>query len=104
DVPASPTVEGACDQTGLRAPFTPKWRTNHTARLTFPVAGWGVEWWMQGSVIYTGGHYLDANRDRRSFQDSYTLFDVAAGLAAVDGRWSVRAFVKNVTDEEYLVA
>lgn len=103
DLPPSPTTPGSCDQTGFRAPFTPEWRANQTVRLTFPLVS-ELEWWLQGSAIYTDSQFLDASRDRRGYQDSYTLFDVAVGVGPRDGKWQATAFLKNATDEEYVVS
>lgn len=105
DVPISAAAgPGICDQTGFPAPRTPELRFNQTVRLTFPLDRADLDWWVQGSVIYTDEQYLNADRDRRSLQDSYTLMDLSAGLSSRSGTWNARIYVKNVTDEMYLVS
>ena len=40
------------------------------------------------------------NRDNIS-QESFSLFNASAGISDAAGRWSVKAWVRNLTDEEY---
>ncbi len=76
---------------------------NHTVRVTFPLGNTDNEWFAQGSWIYTDDSYVTIDHDSRGLQDSYSLVNVSAGIQAADGRWSVVAWGRNVTDKEYIV-
>lgn len=104
NVPDDPINPVLCNFTGLPKEETPKWRSNQTVRLTFPGPGEGTEWFVQGSWIYTDDMYVSVDLDTRSFQDSYSTYDMSTGVQAVDGRWKVTAWVRNLSDEEYLLS
>ena len=103
DVPSDPDLPALCDLTGFRNVKTPEWRMNHTARVTFPLGGSDMEWFAQGSWIFYDDSYVTIDHDSRGFQDSYSLFNLSAGIQATSGRWDVRIWGRNVTDEEYIL-
>ena len=102
DVPRDADLPALCDLTGFRNVKTPEWRMNHTARVTFPLGG-DTEWFAQGSSIFTDESYTTIDHDSRGLQDSYSLIDLSAGIQATDGRWDVRVWARNVTDEKYII-
>jgi iron complex outermembrane receptor protein len=102
NVPADPINPALCDFTGLPNVETPEWRSNQTVRLTFPGPDERMEWFVQGSWIYTDDLYVSSDLDLRSFQDSYSTYDMSTGVQAIDGRWKVTAWVRNLSDEIYV--
>jgi outer membrane receptor protein involved in Fe transport len=102
DAPPDPTIPGLCDFTGLENVAAPEWRTNHTVRYSDAVND-DMDWFVQGSWIYNDDMYVTSDLDERGLQDSYSLFDFAAGLEAQDGRWDVTVWVRNADDEIYTV-
>lgn len=60
------------------------------------IAGTSLEWFARGNVKYTS----ERNRD---VLGSYVMADFFAGIESESGKWSVTAWAKNVTDEEYLI-
>ncbi len=103
DVPRNAVIPALCDFTGLPNTQSPKWRGIQTARATFPL-GQALEWHVSGSWIYTGDRFVDPDLDDRSFQESHSVFDMTAGIADIDGTWTVTAWVRNLTDEMYLTS
>ncbi len=103
DVPPDPDLPALCDLTGFRNVKTPEWRMNHTARVSFPIGDTSTEWFAQGSWIFYDDSYVTIDHDSRGYQESYSLFNVSAGIQAADGRWDVRIWGRNVTDEEYIL-
>jgi len=54
-------------------------------------------------AAYTGDQYFDTQNTDRLAQEGYWLANARLALRPQDGRWEVAAFVKNLTDEEYIV-
>lgn len=103
DVPSDADLPALCDLTGFRNVKTPDWRMNHTARVTFPLGSGDIEWFAQGSWMFYDDSFVTIDHDDRGFQDSYSLFDLSAGIEATSGQWDVRIWGRNVADEEYIV-
>ena len=101
DVPKDAVLTKLCDFTGFENVQTPKIRTNHTLRYSAPSMKESIDWFVQGSWIYEGDHYLSSDLDARGLVDSFSLFDATAGLESVDGRWDLVLYVRNLTDETY---
>ena len=51
----------------------------------------------------TSSYFTGASADAGLRVPAYDLVNVSVGLASVDKLWSVTAFVRNVTDEGYLL-
>jgi outer membrane receptor protein involved in Fe transport len=47
--------------------------------------------------------YPDVQNDPRNQVDSYTLMNARAGLRLGEGRWTLEGYVRNLTDERYMV-
>jgi len=64
-------------------------------------AQWGGEqgWRVRADLSGTDAFYFDASHDQRS--NPYALLNLKAGYAR--GPWSVQAWIRNVTDEDYAV-
>ena len=103
DVPRDADQTNLCDLTGFRNVRTPEWRTNHTARVSFPLGSGDKEWYAQGSWMYHGDNYTTIDHDSRGFQEAYSLVNLSAGIQSTDGRWDVRIWGRNLTDEEYIM-
>lgn len=60
-------------------------------------SGWSLL--SRASYNWTDDHHLDDNN--LVFQDSYGVVDASVKLISPEGNWSVAAFGKNLTEEEY---
>lgn len=105
DVPVDPSGgAGLCDQTGLTNVAAPEWRHNTTLDAGAPIAGTDMEWFARWTATFLDDHDTAEDKDFRGFQDSFWLHDVAVGVNSADGTWEVKGWVKNLTDEEYIVS
>jgi len=82
---------------GDRLPSIPKWALSGTADWTFPAwADWSAR--VGGGVRYVGGTFSGVEHNPSTFpQDSYAVVDLNADVS--NDRWTVRLFIKNLTDE-----
>ena len=53
--------------------------------------------------MYHGDNYTTIDHDSRGFQEAYSLVNLSAGIQSTDGRWDVRIWGRNLTDEEYIM-
>lgn len=102
-VPADPTLPGLCDQTGLSNVNAPEWRHNTSLEANAPIAGTKMDWFARWTSVFLDDHDTAEDKDFRGFQKSFWLHDAAVGLAGQDGTWEVKGWVKNLTDEQYIV-
>ena len=58
---------------------------------------------LQGDLEYRDEHFFSLAGIDAVRENGYTIGNVSLTYATDDGRWQYSAFVKNVTDEEYLV-
>lgn len=54
-------------------------------------------------ATYTGDQYYDTANTDRLGQEAYWLANARVALTPADSRWEVAAFIKNLTDEDYVV-
>lgn len=83
---------------GTQLPVTPKFKGNLTGRYEFELASFDAH--LQASAIYVGKRWADlrlVERDILGRLDSYTTFDMSAGLD--NGSYSLELFIDNVADE-----
>jgi len=86
--------------TGEGFPFTPKWQFN---------AGLNYSWALNSKydafagadVSYRSATNGGLGEDPRLGIDAYTLLNLTTGIKTEDGRWSLSAFGKNVTNAYY---
>ena len=57
---------------------------------------------VQGWANYVDDIYFDIQNHPISLEDGYTVVNLRGSYTSGDGRWSVAAFVNNLTDREYL--
>jgi iron complex outermembrane receptor protein len=82
---------------GDRLPAVPKWATSATADWSFPVfTGWTGR--IGGGIRYVGDTFSGVQHAGSTYpQDSYSTVDLNADIS--NDRWTVRFYVKNLTDE-----
>lgn len=84
-------------------PNTPEWQTALSAGYAFALrSGAGV--YLRFDWKWTDDVFNDAQNSRFLFQDDFHLVNAAATWRSPSERWSVRAFVENLTDERYVVS
>lgn len=77
---------------------TPRVTSNLSGDYRMPLGDGGFELLLRADALYTGRRYLDlANR---ASLEAVTRFNARATLTGGDGKWSVSAFAKDLTDED----
>ena len=92
------------DMNGADLPFTPDWSGNADIEYSWDLSG--------GSELYAGAGLTFQSKDLPSFitpgnpipafeLPAYTLIDLRLGVRTDDGKWTVEAFGRNITNEYY---
>ena len=55
------------------------------------------------SWLFTGSQHHDAINTPQLFQNDYHLLHASVAVGTGDGRWTIVAATRNLTDERYLV-
>jgi iron complex outermembrane receptor protein len=103
---------------GNKSPYTPEWTANIAGNLDFPITA-DMDFITSVTVSAVGPTWFHTMQDddnvtlnelsfpglgtanyARTERDTYTTIDLRLGLQGE--RWSLVAFAKNITDEEYL--
>jgi len=92
---------GSCTQdlSGRDLQFSPEFAGNFNAEYTTMLAN-NYTLSIQGNINYSGSYYTAQDLDPLSRQSSYAKLDLRVELADLDGKWSVAAVGKNLTDEK----
>ncbi len=80
---------------------SPEWNINGLIRYEWPMFGGAFA--VQADAVYRSEHFFALTGLETVEQEGYTVANTAVSWTSADGDWWVSAFVKNVTDEEYLV-
>nr|WP_321362465.1 TonB-dependent receptor [uncultured Hyphomonas sp.] len=91
------------DFSGNRMVATPEWSLVARARYeSQPV--WDDKRIIFGvDASYTDDQFFDTANTPRLGQDSYVLANARIALKPASDRWELAAFIKNITDEDYIV-
>ena len=79
---------------------SPRWTARLGAEYRAPVSP-NAEFVAAGSLSYRGDVFPTVSSSPVLFQESYTLYDASVGFEFADGRYSIRAVGKNLSDERY---
>jgi iron complex outermembrane receptor protein len=85
----------------VRPVQTPKWNLNGLLRYEVPVGAGRVAFQVDGQ--YRTEHFFTLLGTQASTEDGYFIGNAAVTWTAPNDKLSLRAFVQNLTDEEYLV-
>lgn len=80
---------------------SPEWNLNGLIRYEWPMFGGAMA--VQGDAVYRSEHYFALTGAETVEEDGYVLGNASLNYTTDDGNWQASAFVKNITDEEYLV-
>ncbi len=98
------TSPGTCNYNGLRPAFNPAKSGSLSANWDSPLAGTGLDGFVNGSITYQDKQYEDASLDPRSLQGAYTLTNLRIGIASASGNWKLAIFGKNLGNKAYYIA
>jgi len=96
--PASTTIPGSCNLSGVGTAYAPEVAGSFDADFNFPLDNnlaliGGV------SLSYSDDYFTDSDLTKEFKQDSYTMVNARIGLEAEDGKWSLSLIGNNLTDE-----
>lgn len=104
------TVNGATVVSGPQQnvrgtlPASPRFRISVTPRYDAEIPGTDIAAFVQTSVNLTSKQNFSLEQDPLLVQPAYALVDMSIGVHAVDNRYSVALFVKNLFDTNYLTS
>ncbi len=98
-----PGASGTQDLEGEPNHYSAEHQVNLTSQWEDSLGDTGMNWFIRGEVSWTDDMNIGAttNNNSQTVQEAYALTNIRVGLNAEDERWSVSAFMENVTDEEY---
>jgi iron complex outermembrane recepter protein len=80
---------------------TPKWNLNGLIRYEFPVGNSNIA--LQADAQYRSEHFFSLLQTPASTEKGYFVANASATWYPAGDDWSVRVFVKNLTDKNYRV-
>jgi len=92
----------SADLSGTRVPSAPKFTGQISLNYAQPVSdrlalfGYANQTWRSDTSLYTLSEF--------GRQDAYGLTNVGLGIRALDDRWSLNVWTRNLFDEEYAIA
>src|SRR5690606_18736528 len=81
-------------------PFSPKWTARVALAQTFNLSG-GSAITVGGDASYRSDTWLSVDNREGLMQPSYTLVGLFGVYDSADGKWQLRAGVRNLTDKVY---
>lgn len=96
------TANGASSQnlSGARLPSAPVWKMTFSVDKRTALND-NLDLNLGGVLTYQTGLNFDPNKNPGAFQPQYAILNLSAGVASKNDRWSLTAFVNNVTDKLY---
>jgi iron complex outermembrane receptor protein len=91
------------DLSGNEPPYTPEFKFDVIGRYSWPVGSSGGTIGIQADAVFTDDFFFTNENVSQLSQEGYWLVGANVGYTAAQDRWDARLWVKNLTDEEYLV-
>lgn len=85
-----------------KLPFAPELSASLAAEYAWPIAT-SADAFVRIEGAHRAKTFPDVQNDPRNQLGSYTLLNARAGLRLGEGRWTLEAYVRNLTDERYAV-
>jgi iron complex outermembrane receptor protein len=82
-----------------KIPYAPDYTLNLNADYEAPLTQ-TLDWFVGGSVLARGESYLTQDNQADGRVESYSLYNLSAGIAANDGSWRLSIWGENLGDEE----
>ena len=86
---------------GNRTVQSPKWTYNVQGSYEIPVSD-SLNIGLSADASYRSGQYFEAVNSPGSYDSSYWIVNGRVSLREADDRWSLSAWVKNLTKSEYI--
>ncbi len=96
--PASTTIPGTCNLSGVDTAYAPELAGSFDADFYFPLNE--IVGLIGGVTLsYSDDYFTDSDLTQEFKQDSYSMVDARIGIEAEDGTWSISLIGNNLTDE-----
>ena len=96
-----PAVFPGTGTTDAELPQAPAFSLNWLARYGFDLAPGELAFQVDGR--YNTDQFLEGTNSEVSFQDDYAVVNASVSFTTADDRWQATAWVKNLTNSEYLL-
>lgn len=87
---------------GARFRLQPEWQAAGGFTIDTPLGG-GARFFMTPSITYRSKIFFELPNNPRTSQGSVTLINVRGGVSFADDKYELSAFMRNVTDKNYLL-
>ncbi len=101
--PAAPITGGSFDATGKRLNSAPKWSYTAYAEYNLDLGDAGTAF-ARGEYGYKSRQYFTVVNDDLQTTPSYGLLNASVGYTPPGGNWTIVAYGRNLTNEEYIVS
>jgi iron complex outermembrane receptor protein len=101
-VPAGVTT--AQDLKGERLDNAPRWSVSTSLDYTWPIVDLPLNWVFHADYSFRSSLFLNQDLDRNLKEDPLHLVAFRTGIQQEDSRWELLFWMRNVFDEEYMVA
>jgi len=88
---------------GEDLPFVSEWTGNLGLRWDGGISS-GLNGFASANAFYRSDHLVDPDPAYDRKQDSYTAYNLRAGIVTADDRWELAAWCRNCTDERYVTS
>ena len=102
--PGVPIPPPECDLTGRRRAGAPRLNLTLFSAYQHTLGFVDFDWFTQVDYQYLSMRYLDTDLDPVLKAPRTSLLGLRAGFRSPEGRWELSAWMKNVTDTDFLVA
>jgi len=94
----APFGDGACDATGKRREFTPKWQGNTGLDYTLGFAN-GLKLVSTLDLIFSSSYFTTPSLDPKLTQDAFTKINARIALSGRNDEWELALIGKNLSDQ-----
>lgn len=91
------------DLTDKRVNGTGRWSANLNGTYSDEFASGTMSWFARGELAFRDDRIDFPDLDPATKQPSYTLLNASVGVMSSDSSWEATLWVKNLTDEEYII-
>ncbi|KPF91599.1 hypothetical protein IP81_10460 [Novosphingobium sp. AAP83] len=103
-------IDGGIDENNTFAPtfsgarfrLQPEWQAAGGFTIDAPLGG-GARFFMTPSITYRSKIFFELPNNPRTSQEAVTLVNIRGGVAFADDKYELSAFMRNVTDKNYLL-
>jgi iron complex outermembrane receptor protein len=95
-------IPGGATFTGNPLSSSPRHKISFSTQVDWPLGNWGT---LLGTAVYssTSAYFTGASAEAGLRVPAYDIANLSIGVVPTNGPWSLTAFLRNLTDTEYLL-